>query len=44
MIARKAHYVAELDGGGLEGFYSFDKAVAQLDDAKALGPALKVHK
>lgn len=44
LIARKAHYVAALDGDGLKSFYSFDKAVAQLDGAKAPGPALKVHK
>jgi predicted nucleic-acid-binding protein len=33
LIARKAHYVAAENGQELEGFYSFDKAVEQLEGA-----------
>lgn len=35
LIAHKAHYVADMDGLELEAFYSFDKAVEQLDGAMA---------
>jgi predicted nucleic-acid-binding protein len=34
LIANKARYIAANQGKELSGFYSFDKAVEQLDDAK----------
>ncbi|MCU7929150.1 MAG: type II toxin-antitoxin system VapC family toxin [Candidatus Thiodiazotropha sp. (ex Dulcina madagascariensis)] len=37
LIAHKAHSVAIEDGHELEGFYSFDKAVEQLEGAKSPG-------
>jgi predicted nucleic-acid-binding protein len=36
LIVHKAHNIAERDGLKLQGFYSFDKAVEQLDGAKNL--------
>lgn len=36
LIANKARYSARQKGFSLSGFYSFDKAVAQLDGAKIL--------
>lgn len=37
LIAHKARFVAIEDGQVLDGFYSFDKAVGQLEGAKAPG-------
>lgn len=34
LIAHKAYYICDREGYDLEGFYSFDKAVAQLKKAK----------
>lgn len=37
LIAHKAHFIADKGGQELEAFYSFDKAVQQLNGAKSPG-------
>ena len=44
LIAHKARYVADEGGQALEGFYSFDKAVEQLEGAKTPWPELRVER